>query len=139
MLKLERVTGGYFSDPIVQNISFSVEKGEFFGILGPNGSGKTTLLKMISGILPVMEGKILIDGKEIHQYSRKKLAQKIAVLSQISPQAFSYTVKETVELGRYAHQKGVFHQWTIEDEKIVLVEVSTYIVCELHLRANYIL
>ncbi|HLT54557.1 MAG TPA: adenosylcobinamide amidohydrolase [Bacillota bacterium] len=119
MLKLERVTGGYFSDPIVQNISFSVEKGEFFGILGPNGSGKTTLLKMISGILPVMEGKILIDGKEIHQYSRKKLAQKIAVLSQISPQAFSYTVKETVELGRYAHQKGVFHQWTIEDEKIV--------------------
>lgn len=105
--------------PILKDISLQVHKGELFGILGPNGSGKTTLLKMISGILPFEKGTILIKDQRLESYSRKELAQMIAVLSQHSTQAFSYTVKETVSLGRYAHQKGWFQSWSNEDERIV--------------------
>ena len=90
-----------------------------FGILGPNGSGKTTLLQMMSGILPYHSGEIKLKEKRLQDYRVKELARVIAVLPQHSTQAFSYTVKETVSLGRYAHQKGFLQSWSIEDEEIV--------------------
>lgn len=119
MLSVQHVSGGYSDYSVLKDISFKVERGELFGILGPNGSGKTTLLKIISGILPVREGEISLSGKKLQDYTVKQLAQKIAVLSQHSSQSFSYTVKETVSLGRYAHQKGWFQTWSTEDEEIV--------------------
>lgn len=119
MLKVEQLSGGYAKELIVKNVSFQVAEGELFGVLGPNGSGKTTLLKMISGILSFQQGSIRIKGKSIKKYSMKELAKMIAVLSQHSSQAFSYTVKETVSLGRYAHQDGWFRSWSDEDERIV--------------------
>ncbi|WP_251551832.1 adenosylcobinamide amidohydrolase [Neobacillus muris] len=119
MLNLKHVSGGYSGENVVKDVSFAVEKGELFGILGPNGSGKTTLLKMISGVLPIQSGEILIGGKKLQDYSQKQLAQKVAVLSQHSAESFSYTVKETVALGRYAHQKGIFQTWSKQDEAVV--------------------
>lgn len=119
MLNVQHVTGGYTKEPIVKDISFHVEKGSLFGILGPNGSGKTTLLKMISGVLPFQDGTISINGRSITSYTAKELAKMIAVLSQHSSGGFSYTVKETVSLGRYAHQKGLFHSWSGEDEQVI--------------------
>ncbi|MBY0147245.1 adenosylcobinamide amidohydrolase [Neobacillus niacini] len=119
MLSVQHVSGGYTDESVIKNISFEVQTGEMFGILGPNGSGKTTLLKMISGILPISEGDIFIKGKRLLEYNTKQLAQIIAVLSQHSSQSFSYTVKETVSLGRYAHQTGWFQTWGENDERIV--------------------
>ncbi len=120
MLEVQQITGGYVGESVIKNVSFELKKGELFGILGPNGSGKTTLLKMLSGILPFEEGEILLKGKSLKSYSAKDLAKIIAVLPQHSIQAFSYTVKETVSLGRYAHQKGWFQTWSTEDERIVM-------------------
>ncbi|WP_040209562.1 heme ABC transporter ATP-binding protein [Neobacillus jeddahensis] len=119
MLSVQQVSGGYSSEAVLRDVSFKVKQGELFGILGPNGSGKTTLLKMLSGILPIQSGEISIRGKRLQEYKPKQLAKIIAVLSQHSSQTFSYTVKETVSLGRYAHQKGLFHTWNSEDEEIV--------------------
>ncbi|MBM4763257.1 adenosylcobinamide amidohydrolase [Bacillus sp. B15-48] len=119
MLKVQQLTGGYSGESVLRNVSFEVKRGELFGILGPNGSGKTTLLKMISGVLPYTNGNVQLKGKSIKSYSPKELAQIVAVLPQHSTQAFSYTVKETVSLGRYAHQNGWFQAWTDEDESIV--------------------
>ncbi|PEQ94104.1 heme ABC transporter ATP-binding protein [Bacillus sp. AFS006103] len=119
MINVQQVSGGYSSDAVLKDISFNVEKGELFGILGPNGSGKTTLLKMLSGILPFQGGEIVINGKPLNEYKAKQLAKIIAVLSQHSSQSFSYTVKETVSLGRYAHQKGLFQTWSTADEEVV--------------------
>ncbi|KZR58186.1 adenosylcobinamide amidohydrolase [Pseudobacillus badius] len=120
MIEIEQLSGGYDSKLIVHELSFSVQKGEIFGILGPNGSGKTTLLKMISGIVPVSRGSIVVDGRQIKEYTPKELAKKLAVLPQMTPQAFSYTVRETVALGRYAHQNGIFPVWRKEDEQAVM-------------------
>lgn len=119
MLKVEGVSGGYFQENVVSDVSFHVKRGEFFGILGPNGSGKTTLLKIVSRILKPRAGTIEIKGKNLASFSAKSFAQMVAVLPQHTSDAFSYTVKETVALGRYAHQKGVFPTWTEEDEAIV--------------------
>ena len=120
MLSIQHVGGGYAGNSVLNDISFQVNKGEMLGILGPNGSGKTTLLKMISGIMPVTKGKISIDGNELSRYSPKELAKLVAVLPQHAADPFSYTVKETVSLGRYAHQRGWFQSWNTEDEETVL-------------------
>ena len=119
MLQVDNITGGYGKEPIVKNISFHVNKGEVLGILGPNGSGKSTLLKIISGILPKQTGTVRIDGEDAAVYSQKQFAKKIAVLPQLHAHAFSHTVKDTVALGRYPHQSGLFSTWSDEDEKTV--------------------
>ncbi|WLR53247.1 heme ABC transporter ATP-binding protein [Bacillus tianshenii] len=119
MLSAENVSGGYGKKEVVSNVSFDLEAGEIFGILGPNGSGKTTLLQLISGKLPLNEGAVTLAGRKIEEYSPKELAQLVAVLPQTTDVSFAYSVKETVKLGRYSHQTGLFPKWTAEDEKAV--------------------
>ncbi|PLT35942.1 adenosylcobinamide amidohydrolase [Bacillus sp. V5-8f] len=119
LLKIKNITGGYSGETVVDRVSFEVKKGELFGVLGPNGSGKTTLLKMISGVKPFEQGEISFKGKRIEEYSARDLAKTIAVLPQHSTQAFSYTVKETVTLGRYAHQRSWLQSWNARDEEMV--------------------
>ncbi|WP_096189823.1 ABC transporter ATP-binding protein [Evansella halocellulosilytica] len=69
LLKLSNVQKTFFSKETVtvavENVSFSVEKGEFISLIGPSGCGKTTLLSLISGLLKPTEGKIELDGKVI--------------------------------------------------------------------------
>ncbi|MCA1053928.1 adenosylcobinamide amidohydrolase [Rossellomorea aquimaris] len=110
---------GYEETMIIEHIDFSVEKREFFGILGPNGSGKTTLLKALSGGIHPSQGTILLNGRTLEDYSPKELAKMVAVLPQNSTHSFSYSVKETVMLGRYPHQKGLFKAISPNDEEIV--------------------
>ena len=119
MIKVEQLSGGYGSIPIVKDVSFTVEKGKVLGILGPNGSGKSTLLKVISGILPKTSGSIFLDGKKIESYNTRALAKKMAVLPQLHANAFSNTVREAVSLGRYPHQTGFFSSWSELDEQAV--------------------
>lgn len=119
MIDVDRITSGYLNKPIIKDISFQVNKGEMFGVIGPNGSGKTTLLKTMSRILPMKQGDIKIKNKSVTSYSAKKFAQLVAVLPQNSAQTFSYTVKETVSLGRYAHQRGLFQTNDDADESII--------------------
>jgi iron complex transport system ATP-binding protein len=119
MLSIQDVTGGYNGRNIIKDMTFQVHEGEFFGILGPNGSGKTTLLKMISGILPAIKGTISVKNQSIQSYTPKEIAKVISVLPQLTSESFSYTVEETVMLGRYAHQKGWLQTSSKEDEQIV--------------------
>lgn len=119
MLQVDNISGGYGGNLVVKSVSFSVGKGEVLGILGPNGSGKSTLLKVISGILPAASGAVSIDGKQATLYSQKEFARKVAVLPQLHAHAFSHSVRETVELGRYPHQSGLFSSWSTEDERAV--------------------
>lgn len=107
MITLSNVSAGYDGVPVLKNISFSLLGGQNLSILGPNGCGKTTLLRAMSALIP-FEGSISMDGQAIHQMKRKELASKIAVMSQISNVYFSYTVFETVMLGRYQHFKTGF-------------------------------
>ncbi|WP_231638423.1 adenosylcobinamide amidohydrolase [Rubeoparvulum massiliense] len=116
---MENVSGGYDEHIIVKDLSFQVDSGEILGILGPNGSGKTTLLKMISGLLPVAKGTIQVANRALTTYSPRRLAQLIAVLPQISSTTFQYSVQETVAMGRYPYQRGLFHSWQEQDEAIV--------------------
>ena len=52
--------------PALEDISFSVAKGEFIGIIGPSGCGKTTILSLIAGLMKPTSGTILVEGKEVN-------------------------------------------------------------------------
>lgn len=118
MITLNNVSSGYNGKDVVFNINESFENGQFISIIGPNGSGKTTLIRAISNLLPY-SGDILIDNVNITELSRKKISQHISLLTQISDSYFSYSVYETVMLGRYPYFEGIFSLPKKEDHLIV--------------------
>ena len=104
MLRLKDVSVGYNGVDVVKNVSFHIKAGENLCIIGPNGCGKTTLLKAIATILP-FKGDIEIGGTSTRKMQHREVAIKIAMLSQMSGIYFSYTVFDTVMMGRYLHIK----------------------------------
>lgn len=99
-IDIRNISFSYNSVSVLNNISMSVEKGEFVCILGPNGSGKSTLMKCINNILKTKTGSILIDGTETKRLSQIDIAKKIGYIPQASNSRISSTVFETVILGR---------------------------------------
>lgn len=105
----------YRDTPVLENISFSINFGEFVGIFGPNGGGKTTLLYLLMGFLKPSRGKIQILGKSV-----KACRKEIGWVPQnfYFDRFFPISVKEVVLEGRLAHLSwlGAFSS---EDHKIV--------------------
>ena len=100
MLTVENVSAGYHRKPVIEDVSFSLEPGSVTGLVGPNGSGKSTLIRALTGILPLMQGRVLIGESSLQQMSIKETARHIAVVSQspVLPEAVS--AGEAVLLGR---------------------------------------
>jgi len=84
-------------------VIFSVDKGEFFGVIGPNGSGKTTLLRCISGVLKPRSGGVRVNGLNVYTLGEGEIAKNIAVVPQASAINFSFTALEIVMMGRNPH------------------------------------
>jgi len=103
VLSLQHVNHSYGETPVLRDVTFSVNPGEFFIIIGPNGSGKTTLLKTICGIEKFQLGNLNILHRPIGQYSRKRLARTLAFVHQLAPVDFPFTVFEVVLMGRSPH------------------------------------
>jgi iron complex transport system ATP-binding protein len=99
----DRAARGGFA---VRELSFTVEAGEIFGVIGPNGSGKTTLIRLLSRVLVPARGEILLDGRPLGGLTRAAVATGIAVVPQDVPQGFPYTVEELVLMGRFPHAPG---------------------------------
>lgn len=81
LLEVRDLSAGY-QRPVVQNISFSIRKGELAAVLGRNGCGKTTLLRGLTGGAKVMEGTVLLDGQDCAGWDPRRKARKVALLPQ---------------------------------------------------------
>jgi iron complex transport system ATP-binding protein len=111
-IEVQNLSHNYKNLSVLIDISFSVEKGEFFIIIGPNGSGKTTLMKILSGILKLQNGRLNIQNRRIQDYARKALARTIAYVPQTMPIDFPFSVTEVVLMGRSPHldMLGLVHE-----------------------------
>ncbi|MCE5329856.1 ABC transporter ATP-binding protein, partial [bacterium] len=108
----------YSEKSVLKNISFEILKNSFVSILGPNGAGKSTLVNLLSKVLPVSEGEIIVEGKNINDLNHLEIAKKIAVVPQYSNLGFNFSVYETILMGRYPYLNR-FTGEKPEDFKIV--------------------
>ncbi len=108
MLKVENVTKYYDDNLAVDNLSFTINPGEIFGLLGVNGAGKTTTFRMIMNLLTPTEGKISLNNQEIDY----KLTEKIGFLTEERSLLTKLTVKEQVIY--YATLKGMAEENILE-------------------------
>lgn len=92
---------------IIKDISLSVAKGEFVGIIGPNGSGKSTLLKNIYRVLNPTAGKILLFDRDIAKLTLAQTAREMATVSQFHRINFDFSVRDMVMMGRIPYQNGM--------------------------------
>lgn len=100
ILNVENGSFGYSGETILNNINFSLEKGEVLSILGPNGAGKTTLLKCIAGLLKWKNGHTFLNGTDISAMHANELWRYMAYVPQAKSFACSSTVQEFILLGR---------------------------------------
>jgi len=120
MLSVENLSCGYDGVDVISNINFSVNYGEKLCIIGPNGCGKTTLLRAICNLMNY-KGSVALDKKDISKMKRKEISSSIALMTQLTSIYFSYSVYETVALGRYlAFSKKIFTEETKTDKEIIL-------------------
>ncbi|WP_454054726.1 ABC transporter ATP-binding protein [Clostridium sp. Marseille-Q7071] len=101
LIKFENVSFAYKNSKeySISNASFEIESGQTVGIIGGTGSGKTTLINLIPRLYDVSEGKILINGIDIREYSKEELGKKIGVVPQKAI-LFSGTVSENIRWGK---------------------------------------
>ncbi|MCL2815294.1 MAG: ABC transporter ATP-binding protein [Oscillospiraceae bacterium] len=116
MLTLDNVCAGYNGTDVIQNISLNLKESENLSIIGPNGCGKTTLLKTVANLLP-FRGDVKIGGKSVKKMKHREISLKIAMLTQSSGIYFSYSVFETVMMGRYLHIKDRLLGLPSEEDK----------------------
>lgn len=90
---------------ILQDISLSVKRGEFVGIIGPNGSGKSTLLKHVYRVLRPEQGEIVLLGRRLADMPLAVSARQMAVVGQFHTVAFDFSVYDMVMMGRIPQQR----------------------------------
>lgn len=103
VLKVENLSCGYDEKTVIKDISFSVEEGNFLGIIGPNSTGKTTLFRALTGILKFHKGSVLYKNRPIHKIPPLDFARETAVISQGIEMPFAFSVEEFVLMGRFPH------------------------------------
>ena len=113
IISAENINFSYAVKPVMERVSFAIDEAQIAAIIGPNGSGKTTLLKIINGTLFPDAGQMLIDGKETSRWSRKDIAQKVAIVPQETAVVFPFYAEEIVLMGRFPHLSN----YRFEDKK----------------------
>jgi len=107
LLTLDSLKIGYVSGKrekiLLPPIKASANKGELIAVIGKNGIGKSTLLRTIAGLQVPLGGKIFYSGKNIHEYSRIDLAQKVGYISTEIVKVSNMTVYDLVSIGRFPH------------------------------------
>ena len=102
MLEMQGVTAGYDGVPVLRDVSVSVGRGELVGLLGANNAGKSTLINVISGIVPIMSGRLMFDGEDISRVGAQRRVElglvQVPEGRHIFPQM---SVRENLLLGGY--------------------------------------
>ena len=96
MIEIQNLTKRYGQIKAVNNLNFTVEKGEIVGFLGPNGAGKSTTMNIITGYLPSSEGSVKVCGYDILE-SPKEVKRRVGYLPEQPPVYMDMTVKEYLD------------------------------------------
>jgi len=109
-ISMEKVFFEYVKDePVLKNISFSINAGETLAVVGPTGSGKTSMINLIIRFYDPTSGRVLLNGIDIKKQFIKDLRSKMALVMQ-DPFLFSDTIRENITLGSPNFSESTFQR-----------------------------
>lgn len=127
VLKFEHVSFAYSDEPVLEDVSFSIARGDFLGIVGPNGGGKTTLLKLALGLLPPDRGTITVLGQNpLHSRTRIGYVPQFTKVDL----DFPISVMDVVLMGRLTAQR-LFGRYSPADKAVALAAMEAVEIAEL--------
>jgi iron complex transport system ATP-binding protein len=94
-------------------LNCALRPGECWGLLGPNGAGKTTLLHTLAGLRAPAAGRVLVDGQDLHELPRRRIARRLGLVFQDHHDGFPSTVLETALIGRHPFLRS----WDVESAR----------------------
>ena len=109
---------GHGGKAIISDLNLALQPGQVTAIVGPNGCGKSTLINTLARVITPLQGKVLLNQKNIHDLAGKAVAQQLALLPQETSAPEGMTIYDLVRFGRQPHQTWLA-QWSHEDESIV--------------------
>lgn len=118
IIKVQKLNFQYLGEQVLRNLSFSVDAGEYLGIIGPNGGGKTTLIKILLGLLKPTSGSVTIFGQALENFHDFNRLGYVPQRISHTDSGFPATVNEIVFSGRTA-DKYPFYRVNAEDKRVV--------------------
>jgi branched-chain amino acid transport system ATP-binding protein len=106
-IHIEKVVAGYVPEVnILNGVDLELKRGELVGLIGPNGAGKSTLLKALFGLIPVREGRVLLEGEDITGLRAHELVSRgVGYVPQVANVFPSLSVEENLQMGAYLRPK----------------------------------
>lgn len=118
-ITLEQLSVGYKGfPPVVSNINVEIKSGELTCLIGSNGIGKSTLLKTLTGFLPKLSGRLLLDGRDINMLSQRERAKYTSIVLTYKSDVQNLSVTEMVGMGRMPYT-GFWGKLNTSDQTIV--------------------
>jgi branched-chain amino acid transport system ATP-binding protein len=134
LLKIENLNVFYGQAQVLFDVSFTVNKGEIFSLVGSNGSGKTSLINTITGVIKPKSGSIFFDGQDITKLPSNKIVADGIVQVPEGRRLFpELTVRQNLELGAYPKNARKYMKDTIE---FVFTLMPKLKILEKHLAGN---
>ena len=106
--------------PILRQVSFMIEPGEFVAIVGPSGAGKSTLLKVLCGLYPASVGQVLLDGRSLESWGPKATRRALGVVMQ-DDELLAGTIAENVAF--FDEQIDVQRVWTCLEQAAIAQDI----------------
>jgi zinc transport system ATP-binding protein len=128
VIDLADVTFGYTATPVVEDVSLTIEAGEYVAIVGPNGSGKSTLIGLMLGLLEPDTGTSHLFGERAERFDD---GERVGYVAQDTTTAkeMPITVREVVKMGRFPHVgfgRLSSEDWAIVDDALATVGMSSF-------------
>lgn len=116
-LEITDLDVAYDGTTVVKSVSFSADRGEVVGIIGPNGCGKSTLVKTIAGINVPASGTVRLDSIDLFTLPKVEMAKRVGYVPQDFRQMASITVLDTVTIGRRPHVS-----WALGEKDFAIID-----------------
>lgn len=113
MIKVSNLFYSYSDKPVLDDISFAIDRNDFVGVIGPNGAGKSTLLKCLCGYIKDYQGDIYLNNNQLSDCSSLERARQVSVVAQQPHFEFDFTVRDVVLMGKYPYL-GFWQNYTNE-------------------------
>ncbi|MBY4677353.1 Fe(3+) dicitrate ABC transporter ATP-binding protein FecE [Marinobacterium arenosum] len=117
-LSIENLQVGYADRVILPQLSLQIPQGKISALIGPNGCGKSTLLKTIARILAPTQGRVLLQGDDLHRLDTRAVARRLALLPQAPITPDGVSCRELVGYGR-APWRSRWGRLSAEDRRLV--------------------